>query len=477
MYHKSIYFKNFCSTALLLLISFIIFGVSFTGISYRLVVNEKKDTMTVTAEETSKIVSAYNVKWALDGFEVRMLLTASESIAGFHVLLCDNDGNVISSSDKEIYNQYIGQKVPENVIEAIENDGEYSGTTDLGGVYDSTRYIVGEELISPTTGEVSGCVLLSGDAASMTDLWRGFAGVFMVIATGVVLLSVIITYITTRKQARPIKEMAVAAHRFARGDFDVRVNETSRQDEIGELADAFNVMADSLERSESLRREFVANVSHELKTPMTTIQGFADGILDGTIPPEKQEKYLKVISSETRRLSRLVKSMLEMSHIQAMDTEAILKSSFDIAEVIRIAIVSLEKKVTDKGIDIDARLPEEPIITRGNKDSITQVVYNLMDNAVKFSKENSTVKIELWKQGAKAYISVENTGETIKEEDLALIFDRFHKTDKSRSMDKDGVGLGLYIVKTILDNHNENIFVTSKGGITRFVFTLTLFKE
>lgn len=474
---KSIYLKNFFSTALLLLVSFIIFGLSFTSISYQMVVNEKKKTMSSTATETSKIVAAYDVQWDLDGFEVRMVLSATEIMSGFHIILCDTDGVIISSSDKEMYSQYIGRQIPESVVNTIKTDGEYSGTSDLNGVYSSLRYVVGEKIVSPSTGKLVGCIILSGDAASMTDLWRGFAGIFMLIASAVMILSFIISYITTRKQAKPVKEIAEAAHKFARGDFETRVEETGRQDEIGELADAFNIMADSIERSEKLRREFVANVSHELKTPMTTIQGFSDGILDGTIPPEKQEKYLKVISSETRRLSRLVKSMLEMSHIQSMDTTAILKNNFDVSEVIRIAIVSLEKKVNDKGLDIDVRLPEEPVVTRGNRDSITQVVYNLMDNAIKFSKAGGTIKVELWKQGAKAYISVENIGETIKDEDLTLIFERFHKTDKSRSMDKDGVGLGLYIVKTILDNHNENIFVTSKDGVTRFVFTLTLFRE
>jgi signal transduction histidine kinase len=236
-------------------------------------------------------------------------------------------------------------------------------------------------------------------------------------------------------------------------------------------------MADSLERSESLRRDFIANVSHELKTPMTVISGFSDGILDGTIPKEQERRYLEVISSETKRLSRLVRNMLEMSRIQSTTAEALLRGSFDLSEVVRLTLLGLGGKIEAKGLDVAPELPEEPIITRGEKDSITQVVYNLIDNAVKFAETGSTLRVSLWKQGSKAYVSVENTGETIPADEMPLIFDRFHKTDRSRSENRDGTGLGLYIVKTILDNHNEDIFVTSREGLTKFTFTLTLVKE
>ena len=233
-------------------------------------------------------------------------------------------------------------------------------------------------------------------------------------------------------------------------------------------------MAVSLERSECLRRDFIANVSHELKTPMTVISGFSDGILDGTIPPENERKYLEIISSETKRLSRLVRTMLDMSRIQSAASGAALRGSFDISEVIRVTLLGLGGKIDARRLDVDAELPEESIVTRGDKDAVTQVVYNLIDNAVKFAENGSTIRVSLWKRGHKAYVAVENKGETIPPEEMPLIFDRFHKTDRSRSEDRDGVGLGLYIVKTILDDHNEDIFVTSADGVTKFTFTLTL---
>ena len=240
-----------------------------------------------------------------------------------------------------------------------------------------------------------------------------------------------------------------------------------------ETAEAFNAMADSIAKSEEKRSEFVANISHELKTPMTTIAGYTDGILDGTIPPDKERAALQTISSETRRLSRLVRRMLDLSRLQS--TENITaQEQFDVSEVMLRVLVSLENKINARHLDVDTQLPDGVVEVWGDPDAITQVCYNLLDNAIKFSDEGSTMGISITTKGGKAHVAVRNQGQTIPPDELAMIFDRFHKSDKSRSVDRDGVGLGLYIVKTILNNHKENITVTSQDGVTEFVFTLTL---
>ena len=267
--------------------------------------------------------------------------------------------------------------------------------------------------------------------------------------------------------------MAAAALKFAHGDFSARVT-AEGSDEIGALAASFNKMAESLEQSEKRRSDFLANVAHELKTPMTTISGFADGILDGTIPPERERQYLETISSETKRLNRLVRRMLDVTRVENAGVEELRKKSFDVLELLARTLIVFEKKINDKNLEVDAMLPEESMMVLGDADAINQVIYNLLENAVKFSVPGSELGVSLFKQGGKAYVSVKNHGETIPPEELALIFDRFHKTDKSRSMDRDGVGLGLYIVKSILNNHGEDIVVTSRDGVTEFVFSLTL---
>ena len=222
--------------------------------------------------------------------------------------------------------------------------------------------------------------------------------------------------------------MADAARRFGRGELNVRVEPTDSTDEIGELTEAFNSMADSLEQSETKRREFIANVSHELKTPMTTISGFADGILDGTIPPESEKKYLQIISSETKRLARLVRSMLELSRLQAKDRATLLKNSFDISEQLRLTLITFADKIDQKHLEVVFNVPEEAIKVLGDVDAITQVIYNLLDNAIKFSRENSPLTISLWKDSKKAYVSIRNSGSTIPEAEIPLLFDRFHKS-------------------------------------------------
>ena len=204
---------------------------------------------------------------------------------------------------------------------------------------------------------------------------------------------------------------------------------------------------------------------------MTTIAGFADGILDGTIPRSEERHYLEIISSETRRLSRLVRSMLDLSRLQSDERAA--QQQFDISETLVRTLVALESKVNAKALEVDAQVPDEPVPVWGDQDAITQVCYNLLDNAIKFSQEGGVLGIGVTVKGQKATITVSNQGETIPPEELSLVFDRFHKTDHSRSADRDGVGLGLYIVKTILNSHKENITCTSEDGVTRFVFTLT----
>jgi len=473
----SIYARNLLTITAVLLLSFLILGMVFSMLSYRHVMNDRWDAMAATAEELGRIVNAYSSNWPLDSLELRVALASTEQISKFHILLCRPDGVIVSCSDRELICPHLGMVLPETLLNETETAGQFRGVTDLDGLFRELRCVLGLPVYDESSGALLCCLFLSGRSASMVQIWRDAAWMFAGTALGVMALAFVFSLIATRRQTRPIREMAAAAHRFARGDFSARVASDGRLDEIGALTDAFNVMADSLERSEKQRAEFIANVSHELKTPMTTIAGFTDGILDGTIPPERQREYLTIISSETKRLSRLVRSMLEMSRFQAMDAQTALQASFDVSETVRVALLSLEARIRGRGLDADVRLPEDPVFVLGDRDAILQVIYNLIDNAVKFAAADSVLVLEVWKEDGKAYVAVENRGETIPRDQLPMIFDRFHKTDKSRSMDRDGVGLGLYIVKTILDRHNQDVYVTSEDGVTRFVFTLALRPE
>ena len=472
----SIYIRNFIATALIVLISFTLLGGLSTAWNYRRSFAERRSAMASTLQATARYVvmqHQYN-EVELNDLNLSMWMAIISGVSGFDLFIADGEGLVVACSDVEL--RHLGKTIPESALASAIADSSAITLSTLGGMYPERCQIAGTPLTVNIGSDtfISGYLFISSDLASFRHAWQRFTSVFAYIAISVMILAFAISFVATKKQAEPLKEMADAARRFACGDFSTRVEDIGRLDEIGQLTQAFNAMADSLESSEKLRRGFIANLSHELKTPMTVIAGFAEGILDGTIPSENAARYLSVISSETRRLSRLVWSMLDMSKLQSADVAVILRNSFDISEVVRLSLLSMEGKIEDKKLDVDAELPEERVMTRGDEDAITQVAYNLIDNAIKFSIPGGVIKLALWKQGERAYVSVENSGETIPAEEMPHIFDRFHKTDKSRSADRDGVGLGLYIVKTILDNHNEDIFVTSGNGITRFVFTLTI---
>ena len=462
----------------IVILSFTLLSAAFTLLSYRYVIGEKKETMQSNARYIAEFTGSYLAR----GNEIRdgyfqMYVASLAQISGNHVILSENTGEVVYATDGSRFYQY-DTAVPESVISQAARREGYAGMTTLGGIFPQSRFLIAEPIYGELPGGeavVRGVVLVSTSTSGITQLWRAMANIFFFTCVVVLLISIIATTITSARQVRPLNEIAEAARKFGHGEFNVRIRGYEhRQDEVGALAEAFNNMAGSLEKSENQRNEFIANVSHELKTPMTTISGFAEGILDGTIPPEREGEFLQVIASETRRLSRLVRRMLDMSRLKAMNENVTAQEQFDISEVMLRVLVSLEGRITGRELDVDTQIPEDPVMVWGDPDGITQVCYNLLDNAAKFAAAGSTMTVRVEKKETKALVTVRNLGETIPEEELPLLFERFHKADYSRSQDREGVGLGLYIVKTILGNLKEDITVSSRDGVTEFVFTLTL---
>ena len=470
---RSYYFKNFILVAGLVMLSFIILGAIFVGIGRNYMLRERKNGIESNALELSRLASAYAREDALDDWEFRITLSSIASSTGNHCFVSGADGAVTICSDTDLLCPHMGRTVGGAVMDALRQNGCYSGLTDLGGMYEEPRYVAALPVFS-AGGSVAAFIFAASNLSGIMQVWTSLLNIFLVTAVTIMLVMLVMCYISVRVQGRPFREMADAAVKFAHGDFSMRVSVDDRDDDFGALAASFNQMAESLERSEKRRSDFVANVAHELKTPMTTIAGFADGILDGTIPREQQDKYLETISSETKRLNRLVRSMLDLSRMQGATAEELRQKSFDATELLIRTLVVFESKINAKKLEVDALIPEDPMLVCGDADAINQVIYNLLENAVKFAQPGSELGVSLFRQGEKAYISVKNRGATIPPDELALIFDRFHKTDKSRSADRDGYGLGLYIVKTILNNHGEDIAVTSRDGVTEFVFSLTL---
>lgn len=472
---RSTYVRSFASMATVIILSLLLVGVAFGFTSRNVFLSETRAQAERSSREIIAVAAAYAQQGDLRAPELGVTLTAVAGSTGQHIFLTDAGGTVAACSDAALTCEHLGMKLGDELLSALPGEGSEEVFGDLSGLYSQPNYTV-ISAVTGTDGELLGYVFVSRAAQAALSVWQAILPLFFFISLLALVFALSLGFAGYRFQSQPLREMAEVARRFGRGDLSARVDIQS-DDEMGELAEAFNTMADSLEKSESRRREFVANVSHELKTPMTTIAGFADGILDGTIPPESEKRYLQTISSETKRLSRLVRSMLELSRLQAGDPAELLRESFDVAEILRRALINFADKIEDRSLDVDFQVPEDPILVLGNADAITQVVYNLFDNAVKFSNPGTQLGVSLWKDSAKAYISVRNHGSTIPESEIPLLFERFHKSDRSRSHDRDGVGLGLYIVKTILNNHGEDIAVTSRQGVTDFVFTLALKPE
>ena len=462
---RTIYWQTFLSTSAVVALTLFLLGASFFALTYTYTGNRREADMRAKAEVVSRMVSAYVASGSLS--DMRELATFASSVTEEDFLVCNLQGSVLLTTDRTLEGRVLS--LPEGVVSQILSGQEALGRTTLGDIYENKHFGVGVTIRS--MGEVVGVVLAVTDARELTAMWRGFIAMFSTTAVTVLLLAFFVSAWLSGRQSRPIQEMAKATKRFAAGDFDIRMRAYDAPPEIAELSASFNRMAESLQETERQRSEFIANVSHELKTPMTTIAGYTDGILDGTIPPEEERRYLRIISDEARRLSRLVRRMLEISRLQSRELR---KSPFDICESMRRVLISMEKKITDRGLDVDAAIPDGSVTVLGDNDLITQVIYNLLENAAKFARVGSTLRLGLTTANGKALVSIRNEGNTIPADELPLLFERFHKSDKSRSEDKDGVGLGLYVVRTILDRHRERIAVTSEDGVTTFTFSISL---
>lgn len=472
---KSIYLRNFIATATMVSICFIIVTCSFIGIGRNYIISEYKEDMVNSAREVSRTAAAIAQSDSLNSWVLSMTLSSVSNSTGNQVFIADSQGVIVTCSDRKPVCEHMGCKLPDEVISQLRESGSLNQITSLGGLYETKRYVVAQHILVASTGELLGYVFVTNVVDNMLGAWSTFLNIAMFVMLAVFAVAILTSLMYSKRMARPLDEIAAASRKFARGDFSVRVKQQEdTSDEMGALIDSFNKMADSLEVAEARRSEFIANISHELRTPMTTISGFADGILDGTIPKEDEEKYLRSIRDETRRLSRLVRDMLDVSQLKARAADPEKRTVFDLTELVLQTLLSFETRATKKNLDVDPQLPDNHIMVRADKDAITQVIYNLLDNAVKFAHEGTCITLRLYKDGGKAYVSVRDVGETIPPDDLPFIFDRFHKSDRSRSLDKTGVGLGLYLVKAIINSHDEDIAVRSEDGVTEFVFTLAL---
>ena len=473
---KTTFSRAFVAAAVILLAALVLVGASFQVLVRNLMIRQVQTSLKEDCTAISNLASAYYAEGTVSRQDFFATLSVATRVSGADAVICDSKGRLVLCSDSPIGCPHQGMVIQQSYLREVFATGMAMDVGLVEGLYEETRYVVGMPIMDHSGQRPVGLVIVSTPVSSALALLDKLADTYLLICMLVIAVSVLAITLMARRQSDPLKEMAKVANDFGHGHLDARVTvDSGSPQEVQDLALAFNNMASSLEKSEYQRQEFVANVSHELKTPMTTISGFVDGMLDGTIPPEKHDHYMALVSQETKRLSRLVRSMLDISRMQDQDSfppEAL--SRFDVCECMGKVLITFEQTILDKNLSVDVDFPEYPVHTQANPDAITQVVYNLVDNAVKFCPEGGNLSVAVRVGGNKVYATVGNEGQTIPPEELPLVFDRFHKLDKSRAQNREGWGLGLYIVKTLIDRHGENIAVTSQEGKTEFTFTLPL---
>ena len=430
--------------------------------------NEKKDEL---IEQGQKIALGYTKAYltgSIDNlsYEVQIL----ENYMGANILMVNEDGVVMLASPA-LSDGAIGQTLSyEGLVEGLLDGNVVSLVTKSGGFFDMPMLIVGYPIQAGQMAGIFMCCPMPEIEASLRETYgMGLVSIFFVS-----LFAVFVSYMTSKKMTKPIMEMNEAAKIIARGDFEKRV-EITGSDELGQLAESFNLMAESLQRNEKLQRDFIANVSHDLRSPLTSMQGFLTALLDGTIPPERQEKYLRIVLEETERLSRMTKGIVELSRAESSSI-LLDETDFELNDVIRSNTAVLEPQLQKRGVSIRAIYAEQKTMVHGDRDKISRVVQNLLSNAVKFSPEGGVIEVETTlTEKKKVLVSVKDEGIGISAEDQKYIFDRFYKGDPTRNLDAAGSGIGLCIAREFIQAHGETITVKSEEGKgSTFAFSLKL---
>jgi len=359
--------------------------------------------------------------------------------------------------------------IPGDISSKLMSGELVSRTDDMSGLLSATCIYTAHPIF--IDGSYLGSVVVAITDTGMDSMMRQTVMTLIMASLWIMLASLTAVYVISEKLTGPIRKMNSAAKKMAKGNFDTRV-EVRGRDEIAELSKSFNEMASSLGNLERMRSTFISDVSHELRTPMTTIGGFIDSILDGAIPPEKEKYYLEVVSSEIGRLSRLVTSLLELSRLETGSRKLNLEG-FDVCEMARTILISNEQRIEEKHLDVSFECDRDNIEVVADRDSIHRCLFNICDNAIKFSRDGGRYEVKIADAGERVEISVFNEGVGISEDDLPFVFERFYKSDKSRGLDKTGVGLGLFLVKSMIEAHGETIKCESESGKwCRFTFTL-----
>ncbi|MBR1598749.1 MAG: HAMP domain-containing histidine kinase [Lachnospiraceae bacterium] len=454
---------------LLLIIVFVILASYTTYATQRTLVQEKQSTLANEASLLSQQTISLYMKDEVSLEYLQKRLEEFEDTLKTNVWYCDEDGNIVASSNTD--NQ---KKVPDNITQLSENINIKKGFTmtgDFYGIFQGTVISVGMPVIMD--GKQQGLLVLHTSLAELDDIQQDMLSIMYMPFVVMILVVVLVLIYMSGTILRPISRISGAAREYAKGNFDATTG-VSRKDEIGELSDSLEYMAGELSKLDEYRKNFIANISHDFRSPLTSIKGYLQAMLDGTIPPEKYDRYLGIVLNESKRLTKLTEGLLELNNFDTYGP-ILKKTSFDVVDVIRSTRNTVEGLCENKNIDFRIDCPAKNTMVYADKMKIGQVIYNLVDNAIKFSPQNGKITATIYNRNDKVFVSIKDEGPGIDKESKNKVWDRFYKADMSRGKDKQGTGLGLAITREIIKAHGENIDLISTEGVgSEFVFSLPL---
>lgn len=463
---KTLYAKFILGYIIFGFFGFVVVATFVSNMTLEHLKREKADALYAEANLIAKTYASdlYNSETSLD--TVKRQLDALDTYLAATIWIINPSGRMIldSSAPVDVENEVVIEN-----FNPTAASGSYYIVGNFFGYFDEQMLSV----FSPITSNfrVRGYVVIHTPMSAIQASANSLLNISYIMLVILFLLSLIILIFFTEIVYLPLRKITEATEQYASGNMHYEFSVES-EDEMGYLAATLSYMASEIARSEDDQKKFVANVSHDFRSPLTSIDGYLKAMLDGTIPPEMHEKYLNIVLNETSRLTKLTNSLLTLNNL---NTKGMMlnKTDFEINTVIRNVAATFEGTCRQKMIGIELVLTGDEMYVVADMDKIQQVLYNLLDNAIKFSHHDSLIKIETTEKHNKIFISVKDAGIGIPKDDLKLIWDRFYKSDLSRGKDKKGTGLGLSITKEIIQAHGENINVISTEGVgTEFIFSL-----
>lgn len=459
---RSLYMKLLLGYLLFGLLGFITIATFSSNSTYRYLVEQKSeelyDEAVMIADNCSRVYEGQHLDLASTYPQLEAVSTCFKA----QIWILEHDGTIAADSSRQRTGTTIADFDPTAQGNRLYTIGDYYGCFDYEVL----------SVSAPITGNMRtyGYIVLHLPESIILAEQYSILNIVYITSAIIFVLSLIILVVFTKVVYFPLKKITYAANEYAAGNLAHTIP-VSSHDEMGYLATTLNYMSDELNEMEEYQRKFIANISHDFRSPLTSIKGYLEAILDGTIPEELYQKYLNIVITETERLNKLTQGMLTLN---SLDSKGYLsRSNFDINRIIKDTAASFEGTCITKGITFELTFSTPAQMVYADLGKIQQVLYNLIDNAIKFSREDSVIYLQTSIRYEKVFVSVKDTGIGIPRASLKKIWERFYKTDSSRGKDKKGTGLGLSIVKEIIQSHGENIDVISTEGVgTEFIFSL-----